>query len=225
MYYKFIDENNRGYNDFDYTEYLPCDGQPGKPLPTVEGEIEPCANGYHACKPQFVSRWIGAQLYEVKLTGTLVDGDDKTAASDIRIIRKVDAWNERTQRLFAVWCAREALKLVDNPDPRSIAACDVAERYANGDATEEELAAARDAAMDAARDAARDAAWAAARAAAWAAAWAAARDAAWAAARDAAWAAARDAAWAAAWDAAMDAARDAARDAQSAKLLEMCGEV
>ena len=180
-YYKFIAENNRGYNEFDYTDYLPRDGQPGKPLPTVEGEIEPCENGYHACKPQFVSHWIDSpQLYEVELSGTVVDGDDKTAASDMRFIRRVDKWDAKTQRLFAVWCARESLKLVDNLDPRSVAACDVAERYANGTATDEELAAAS--------------------------------------------AAARYAASAAAWAAAWYAARDAARDAQSAKLLEMCGE-
>jgi len=152
-YYKFIDENNRGYNGFDYTDYLPRDGQPGKPLPTVEGKIEPCECGYHACKPQFVSSWINAQLYEVELSGNLVDADDKTAASDMRFIRKVDKWDAKTQRLFAVWCAREGLKLVDNPDPRSVAACDVAERYANGKATDEELDAALAAALAAARDA------------------------------------------------------------------------
>ena len=56
-------------------------------------------------------------------------------------------------------------------DPRSIAAIDIAEKYAHGNATGFELAAAR----------------AAARAAAWTAAWAAASD----AASDAAWAAAR----------------------------------
>ena len=81
--------------------------------------------------------------------------------------------SDRDLRLFAVWCAREALKLVEEPDPRSVEACNVAERFANGEAIQEELSAARDAARDAAR------------AAAWAAAWAAASDAAWAAARDA----------------------------------------
>ena len=85
----------------------------------------------------------------------------------------------RTWRLFAVWCGRQVQHLMT--DPRSTAALDVAERHANGNATDKELAAAR--------AAARAAAWAAARAAAWAAAWDAARDAAWAAA------------WAAAWDA------------------------
>src|SRR5574337_393438 len=68
-------------------------------------------------------------------------------------------------RLFAVWCARQVQHLM--ADPRSIAALDVAERHARGDATDAELAAAG----DAARAAARAAAWAAgdaARAAAWA---------------------------------------------------------
>jgi len=60
----------------------------------------------------------------------------------------------RDCRLFAVWCAKEALKLINNPDIRSIEACDVSERFAKGEATEEELAAARAAAWDAARDAA-----------------------------------------------------------------------
>lgn len=49
--------------------------------------------------------------------------------------------SDKDLRLFAVWCAREALKLVENPDARSIEACNVAERFANGDATMEELAA------------------------------------------------------------------------------------
>ncbi len=98
---------------------------------------------------------------------------------------------DREWRLFAVWCARRVQHLMI--DTRSVAALDVAERFARGEATVEELAAARDAARDAAWDAARGAAWGAARDAAWGAAWAAA----WDAARGAA----RDAARAAAWDA------------------------
>ena len=79
-------------------------------------------------------------------------------------------------RLYAVWCARQVRHLM--ADERSIKALEVAERHANGQATDDELDAAWDAwvgACDAARDAARAAAWAAARAAASDAAWAAAR--------------------------------------------------
>lgn len=78
---------------------------------------------------------------------------------------------DRELRLFAVWCARRVQHLLT--DPRSINAIDVAERYANGEATDEELAAAL----------------AAASAAVWDANWGAAYAAAWAAARGAAWAA------------------------------------
>ena len=58
---------------------------------------------------------------------------------------------EREWRLYAVWCARQVQHLM--PDQRSTTAIDVAERYANGEATRDEL----DATWDAARTAARNA--------------------------------------------------------------------
>ena len=109
----------------------------------------------------------------------------------IWLLCRKEFMSDRDLRLFAVWCAREALILVDNPDPRSLAACDVAERFANGEATRQELGAAAEDAWAAAWNASR-AAWAAraARAAARAADAAAdtldAADAAAAAAADAA---------------------------------------
>lgn len=109
--------------------------------------------------------------------------------------------DDRTLRLFAVWCAREALKLIPNPDPRSVAACDVAERFANGEATQTELVAARSAACAATYAAARSAA---ARSAACAAAWSAA-----------------EAATYAATYAAEAAAKTSVRHAQVAHLLTM----
>ena len=108
---------------------------------------------------------------------------------------------DRELRLFAVWCARQVQHLLT--DPRSVSAIDVAERYANGEATDEELAAAGDEAWAAAWDAA----WAAARAAAWAADGDADGDADGAAAR-----AAARAAIAAAWDAARTAQAQWLRD-------------
>ena len=46
--------------------------------------------------------------------------------------------HQREMRLFAVWCARQVRHLLT--DSRSVAALDVAERYANGLATDVELA-------------------------------------------------------------------------------------
>ena len=112
-------------------------------------------------------------------------------------LRAVDG-HEREMRLFAVDCARSVQHLMT--DKRSIDALDVAERFANGLATQTELAASWASARAAAR-AAADASWAAA----WAASWAAAGD----AAGDAARAAAR-------------AAADAARAAQANLFILMC---
>ncbi len=107
---------------------------------------------------------------------------------------------EKQLRLFAVWCARQVQHLMR--DKRSLDALDVAERFAYGNATEGELAAARAAARAAeAALAAWDTALADAGEAAWDTALADAGEAAWAAA----WAAARATAQATAWDAAWDA--------------------
>ena len=62
-------------------------------------------------------------------------------------------------------------------DQRSRTAIEIKRRWLRGEATDEELHAARDAAWSAARDAAWDAARDAARSAAWSTAWSAARDA------------------------------------------------
>lgn len=95
---------------------------------------------------------------------------------------------------LACRCAERALSRVENPDPRSLRAIEAKRAWIRGEATDDELEAARAAALDAARAATLDAARAAAEGAAWDAAWEAARAAAWAAA----WAAACGAAWAAA---------------------------
>ena len=108
--------------------------------------------------------------------------------------------HDREIRLYAVWCARQVQHLLT--DKRSLDALDVAERYANGKATDDEL------------NAARDAAWTA-EAAAWGA-----RDAAGAAARAAAREAA-DAAWGAAWVAG-GAAGAGAEAKQEAELRRIC---
>ena len=119
-------------------------------------------------------------------------------------LRAVDG-HAREKLLYAYWCARQVPSLME--DPSSVTALDVAERNANGAASDDELAAAR---------AGAEAAWAAlaARAALGALA---ATDASWAAlpAKEgarAALAAARD-------------ARDAARAAQAAELKRICAEI
>ena len=99
-------------------------------------------------------------------TGTSVDilKDDRIPYADrLWVVLRIDLCSEKLMRLFAVWAARQVQHLMK--DHRSTSALDVAERFANGEATQEELyaawAAARSAAESAARSA-RSAAWSAA---------------------------------------------------------------
>ena len=135
--------------------------------------------------------------------GTIVDILDLNDCSfkeRLWVVLRPDFLSEKLVRLFAVWCARQVQHLMK--DKRNLEALDVAERFANGLATQEELDAAREAAWAAARDARN--AWVDARYARNARN---ARNTAWAAL--AAARAARDAAWVFAWVAALDAARNA----------------
>ena len=232
-YYKWTAPGGRAPVAYRYRYPLPVkngDGTwtPGEWTQPAQGDLIPCTNGYHVCRPTGLVNWIDAELYECEIGGDQAacndPGDSKLCVRRIRLIRRVENWNERTARLFAAWCARQALALVPDPDPRSVAAVDTAERFASGRATAGELDAAREEAWAAAGDAARvawDASWAVARAVAWAVAWDQAR-----AAAGAAWTAAWAAASAAGRDAvvAARAAGDAARAAQNAKLLEMIEE-
>ena len=113
----------------------------------------------------------------------------------LRCVANVD----KDSRLFAVWCVRQVEHLLNDA---SIKCLNVAEKYANGEATLEEMGKAR----NAARNAARGAAWYAASCAA----------------RDAASCAARNAARGAAWYAASWAARDADIKSQEEMFIQMC---
>ena len=232
--FKILDEQGRSYHGGDAVWNLPTrntDGTwtPGEWMPEVEGELVFCENGYHLAREQDLPMWLGPAIYEAEVFGEVLkkSGENKVVARSVRLTRRLN-WNEKTARLFACWCVRQVWHLLD--DDRSRKAVEVAERFANGGATLDELAAARDAAKDAAWEADRDAAWGSAREDAREAAWEAAKDAAW----DAAWAAAWDAAWAAAGDAAQAAAnrkaawaaagRKAALTAQAAHLIEILQE-
>ena len=128
-------------------------------------------------------------------------------------------------RRYAVWCARQVQHLMT--DPRSIAALDVAERHAAGQASDEELASACASAN--AWDSAWASTWKSANASAWDSAWAS--NSAWACTWKSAWKSARHSAWASAsacasawdsarasasaWDNALDNAWASARAAQT----------
>jgi hypothetical protein len=118
-----------------------------------------CVRGYHASQDILDAlRYApGPVACLVEPLGEIVHGGDKLVSQGRRLIAGRDC--SRELRLFACDCAERALirerDAGREPDPRSWAAIEVSRRYADGQATDDELAAARDAAWAAARDAER----------------------------------------------------------------------
>lgn len=129
-------------------------------------KYEPCAAGW-----QKLLTYLGKAKADDEPLSLLTILDSNGLDDAIWCLRAVDG-HDKEIRLFVVWCARQVQHLLT--DQRSLDALDVAERYANGKATQDELNAAWDAA-EAAVYTARDTAWNAAGEAA-----STARDAAWA---------------------------------------------
>ena len=68
QYFKFLTkEHTGGYSNFDWTPYLPKDGQPGEWTPAIEGELVDCRNGYHLCdETQILGSYVQAEMYEAE---------------------------------------------------------------------------------------------------------------------------------------------------------------
>jgi len=135
--------------------------EPGEWMEEIEGELELCSNGYHLCNSEQLILWLGARIFEAEHKGEIKEGEDKQVVRRCRLVRECEGWNEKTARLFACWCVRNT-PLGDGrkvwelmTDGRSREAVEVSERYARGEASEEEL------------EEARDGAWAVASVAAW----------------------------------------------------------
>ena len=143
--------------------------------PPIENP-EPCIRGYHGSPTilKALGYATGHILGRCEYRGVVWDADGtKWAARERRCIARVDA--SAWLRFAACHFAEEALRAAGVTDKRSHNAISVARRFAIGEATAADLAAARDAAWDAARDAAWDAARYAAGDAARSAAWSARR--------------------------------------------------
>ncbi len=164
--YKVLGPNRESYHGGTTVVWTP-----GEWMPEVKGKLKPCHRGYHLCRRADLVNWLGPTIWIAEYEGDRIDVDSPRDQSKVvvrraRIVEPLN-WNERVMRLFACDCAEQVLSIIERDAPderRPRQAIEVARRFANGEATQEELSAAR--------------------AAAWAAAWAAARDAAWDAARD-----------------------------------------
>ena len=90
------------------------DGGPGA---WVEAPVEPCRSGIHACRRDDLPLWLGRVLYEVELDGEIVAEPTKLVASRARLLRRIDAWDDRLREAYTRMCADRAHELAVGMSP------------------------------------------------------------------------------------------------------------
>jgi len=113
---------------------------PGLALTCEPEDISLCGFGFHANLDiiDVLQYAPGAVLSYVECGGKIVQDDDKLVCSQRRHLAVVDITN--TLHEFGCWCAEQALALIDNPDPRSLAAIAAKRKWMQGEISDEELA-------------------------------------------------------------------------------------
>lgn len=70
----------------------------------VEGDLETCANGVHACAREALAYWFDQELWTVELAGEIVDAGTLLVARRGRLLERVAGW-PAVSRTFAEDCA------------------------------------------------------------------------------------------------------------------------
>jgi hypothetical protein len=84
----------------------------------VDGELELCGNGIHACRAEALPRWIDDELWLVELEGVEVEQDGLLLARRGRLIERIEGWDAEASIELARWCVARAEELAaTNPDP------------------------------------------------------------------------------------------------------------
>ena len=136
---------------------LPEGDRPGEWMPKIE-PLDGQHRGYEVYDETQLAFHLGPCIFEVEVRGErLTRGLIKmgTEVQQVRLLRAVRTWNDRSARLFAADCAEHVLAPFerDLPDDRRLReAIEVARAVARGEADWRELSAAEDGAQAAAED-------------------------------------------------------------------------
>src|SRR5690606_17480587 len=119
VYYKFLDPGGRPRWGVG-TWHLPDGGRPGKWMPEITGLV-PGQRGYHVVAPDQLVDWLGPELFEAECRGEHIAHGNVHVFGEARLVRRIDAWNDQTARLFGADCAARALPAFETccpGDPR-----------------------------------------------------------------------------------------------------------
>ena len=64
--------------------------------------------GIHAASTEQLPQWLGDEMWEIDLGGQVLTEEPALVASQARLRRRIDAWDEATRRRFAETCLARA---------------------------------------------------------------------------------------------------------------------
>ncbi len=124
-----------------------CDGgnivwEPeGVPMPPIVGYLMPYLYGYHVCTADQLINWVGPAIWEVEVdTAGMQTVPAITVVRGATLVRRT-AWDMRSMALWALDCAEHVQHFVAWPETAALNA--VTRRNIAGEATVEEINAAR----------------------------------------------------------------------------------
>ena len=90
--YKFLGSGRRGvFSGFEWPEHDWVE---------PDGALATCVRGIHACRAEHLAYWVLDELWEVELTGDVVDSPLKVVAPRGRLRGRVDAWDDAARGDF-----------------------------------------------------------------------------------------------------------------------------
>ena len=110
--YKFL--RPEGISVFTGFRWPLPDGGPGA---WVDGRVDPCRSGIHACRPSDLPLWVGHVLYEIELDGEIVEQPSKVVAPRGRLTRRVEPWDGELRDAYTRMCADRAHELAGGASP------------------------------------------------------------------------------------------------------------
>lgn len=101
--FKFLGTDGRGmFSGFRWP--LPEDGAPGAWV-RVDGPLDACRHGIHACRVGDLPYWLAAELFEIEVDGDRLEHPTKVIFPRARLARRVAAWPDPAARTLAQDCA------------------------------------------------------------------------------------------------------------------------
>ena len=89
----------------------------GGPGAWVDARVDPCKSGIHACRLSDLPLWVGRTLYEIELSGEMVEDRMKLVASRGRLLRRIEAWDDDARDGYTRMCADRAHELARSVSP------------------------------------------------------------------------------------------------------------